>query len=242
MSDITEQLLERIRKLLRLAQNNPNEHEAAVALSRAHKLCAQYNLSLTDMEDKPAKEDPYAEHAEDRTRARPWMRTICSSVASLYFCKFYTMRKPGGRGRQFYFVGRTTNVAIARMISEMVLNVIAQEAKRFSPVTSDRNSFRNGAAQRIRERCDALLAEAMRDETKSETGTALVLASVYARERQGVAAYLQQRGVQLIARNTRSRSASNHAFGAGRSAGDRVNLRPSVAASPPRAAITRSRP
>jgi hypothetical protein len=45
-----EKLIERIRKLLALADNNPSESEAAAALERASAIMAEHNLTMAHVD------------------------------------------------------------------------------------------------------------------------------------------------------------------------------------------------
>lgn len=47
-----EQLMEKVKKLLALAGNNPNENEAKAAMLKAQKLISEYNLDMNEMGDK----------------------------------------------------------------------------------------------------------------------------------------------------------------------------------------------
>ena len=49
-----ERVLEKVKKLLALAGNNPSEAEAQAAALRAQELIARYNLSITDDDGKYA--------------------------------------------------------------------------------------------------------------------------------------------------------------------------------------------
>lgn len=49
-SEKLEKMLDRVRKLLALAGNNPSEEEAISASLKAQELIAKYNLDLTDLE------------------------------------------------------------------------------------------------------------------------------------------------------------------------------------------------
>lgn len=66
-----EQLVEKVKKLLALAGNNPNENEAQAAMLKAQKMIAEYNLEITDGEAKDEITTMAATHANNegyRTR------------------------------------------------------------------------------------------------------------------------------------------------------------------------------
>ena len=49
--EIMEKIIDKINKLLKLAES-PNIEEASSAIKKAHKLLAEYNLSLEDIHEK----------------------------------------------------------------------------------------------------------------------------------------------------------------------------------------------
>ena len=51
-----DRLMKLIRKLLELAKNNNNAHEAGLALSRAQKLMQKYGISELDAESSSVQE------------------------------------------------------------------------------------------------------------------------------------------------------------------------------------------
>ena len=57
MKDERAEILEKIRKLLALAGNNPDEHEATLASERAQEMLLKYNLSLFEVENASKPED-----------------------------------------------------------------------------------------------------------------------------------------------------------------------------------------
>lgn len=241
-SEASDKIIKRIQQLLALANNNPNEHEAAVAMKRAHRLLAEYNLSLADLTEAERKaQDPYT-----RDQFRPatisdkiYARRISGSIARLYFCKMFTETIRQG-ARNHVFVGRTSNVAIAMMVAENVLGWLHAQAKMESMRVEDfeRSSyvtnFMHGASGRIYERCEALIKEAEEGKTEKEGDgpkTNLpALRNTYLAETNNALAFIKQSGVTLSPNRGSAQGGryTNSGYGEGKAAGDRVNLRPGV--------------
>lgn len=59
LSEQREKMIQRLRKMLALAENNPNENEAAMAAERAHKLMLEHNLKFGDISERPVGFDGY---------------------------------------------------------------------------------------------------------------------------------------------------------------------------------------
>lgn len=231
----TEKIIDRIKKLLAMAEHaGSNEHEATIAMERAYKLMAKHNIDRSEVNDNDEVEEVNG-NSFTRKRGGPWARGVCHGIAALYFCEYYYR---GGKQRTdtHSFVGTEGNVAIAQMVSNYVMDMIDGEAKRtavstpFETKTQYLNSFRNMASQRIKTRCFEMVAEAKAGEMKDETGTTNLpaLLSVYEQHQTQAQEWMKENVAGLRTKAMRSRSTSSAGASAGLSAGNRVNLRPSI--------------
>lgn len=96
MSNLAEKkkkIIDKIRKLLRLAHSS-NEHEAAAAAAKAQELLSEYNLSLDSMITEECASEMIASRAYKKTRRRletwamPWllafpMRLTANTIMTL---------------------------------------------------------------------------------------------------------------------------------------------------------------
>ena len=231
---IMKRIIERAQKLIALANNNPNESEAAIAMERAYKLLAKHNLSLGEIGDKA---EDCGQDSSQINFGGPWARTISNHVAKLYFCDmFYT--KMSGRQEKHTFVGLEHNVALAQQIAMTVLTIIHKDGKKqANGSTPFLNSFRNAASSRIAQRCLQLITEAKKGELQNddgesiETGTGMVLASVYDNEQKRIDNYNSEKNPNLKNVRFRSRSSNESGRAAGTAAGNSVGLRPEVSSN-----------
>ena len=229
MSNLSK-ITDRIQKLIAMANNNPNESEASVAMERAYKLLAKHNLSMSSIEDKGAEAE-CGENFNTVTNGGPWARAISAGIAELYFCSFF-YSKLQGRKEFHNFVGLEHNVALAQQIANTVLSIIHKEAKKASNgSTPFLNSFRNAASYRIHARCKELIKEAKAGELQEDgesVGTGMMLASVYETEQNRIEAYNKRMNPSLKTKTSRARSTNSSGSAAGSAAGNRVGLRPSI--------------
>lgn len=109
-------ILRIIRKLLALSSNNPNEHEAASALSRANELLVKHNLSMTDLGEDAGIV------IEDRLAFKSRLRYpifLAVEIAKYNFCNLLLISK---RGSGYYvFVGRKDNIEATKVMYQWVL-------------------------------------------------------------------------------------------------------------------------
>lgn len=228
MNEEIKKILERVKKLIALASNNDNAHEAESALTMAHKLIAKYNLDASLL--KGDEQEAHAKNTQRMKSSGPWARTICQGLAKLYFCKYYYISY-GKRIDDHVFVGKTSNVEMAQMIADYVIGVIHNgsiTAQRIGGIPA-RNSFRNAAGNRIYSRCVALVREAEAGQAVDAEGKNLpVLASLYKQAQQENDEWLAGTGIALTTGNDRQKISDLGAAMAGRAAGDAVPIRPTV--------------
>jgi hypothetical protein len=223
----TQRALLRVRKMLALANDAAaSEGERDNALRMAHATLAKYNLSVTDAKQATGP----GERRKDvwQSRSRPWIITCTHAVAELFFCEYFIIRR--GNNVSHYFIGREANTVTAMEIAAYVTTSILKEARRASAGDETFiSSFCKGAAHRVYYRCQELRREAEEESRRAaqpkSTGTALVLASVYAQERDANLALMEQLGIRLRkGGKSRERGSQGDAYRAGHEYGGRVSL------------------
>ena len=173
-----EKILDRVRKLLSLAEHSGSEAEAALAASRAAKLMEEYQLSeaLVRLEDASAKPEAILRDARlepdaplaGRKRVA-WKETISGAVAKdLGVHEFYrysahwngnTMRRCAdvrGLGRETAIqTWQYTCQYLWRQVDELADKAWSNEGddeSSMGTVRAWKNAFRSGCAQRLAER------------------------------------------------------------------------------------------
>lgn len=241
-------ILGRIRKLLALAKSG-NEHEAASAAARAAELMAEHGLSeaetrLTDANKtaEPIVRSTVEASAADR-KAVAWKGSLAQGLAAAHGCKMWWS------GAQVVLLGRTSSVQAANYTLSWLVREVERLADQaweqqhgsggdiWAPSARTwKGSFRLGAAGRISER----LREAARERpelrvvadhrhdrprtprlNQEAPGTALVL---LARDAEEVCDEYDKVARGFRGAKSFSGARSSDGYGAGRRAGDRVNL------------------
>lgn len=191
-----ERLLDRIRKLLRLA-TSPNEAEAMAALSKAHELLAEHNLTLSDVTDE-TDADEYT-GAGLITDNEGWRGVIGASLAPLYF-SVHVIDDNSLEGKiRHYFLGRKENAMVARMMFTYLLDAVeyryeqaVEESPDFVAWTPEyRESFCMGAALKLALRLTDKLKEARSGTLPIERGSNLP--AIYATEMDKIEEMLKGR-------------------------------------------------
>lgn len=205
-------LIDRIKKLLALSANNPNPHEAQVALKRAQKLLAENDMSmtsLTDVEDESIGES----HGKNVQR---WTRTVYSAITNLYQCEYIIDPNPPAR---HIVIGTLANRTTAILIINYVLKSIRIESKGKSA------SFRNGAALGVYQSCKKILEEEKKNKDIIIPGTGLVAADIRLVRSSANDRYINdEHGDVCTSRRSRSfYSQAGHDFGSSLSVNPQIN-------------------
>ena len=234
-----DKVIDRIRKILALAGNNPNEAEAAAAAAKAQAMLAEYNLELADVTHVHDHESDMVLDNELQTDSRPWRRQLGTMIAKMYFCGYYYTfikkladKKCGYvRYDRHSFMGERHNVVVAKLMFQYLQDTIERLAREgagaYPPNErgSFMNSFRHACANRLCWRIHERIEAAKRGEIKTESGTTLpALLNLY--EQAGKALEKFKEDNDLRVRSTKSRGQSNHTGGviAGDLAGRTISL------------------
>lgn len=218
-----ERALDRIRKLLALA-GSPNQHEAEMAMKKAHELMLRHNI-----EQAQAREERLYEvrHLGDPNRRGTRVEAeVAGLLAESFFVK--VIRVPvylplaGKRGQVYEIAGTHANVEMAAHVYAFLLATaerLWRENRRDARVRSgrDRMAYQSGVINGFREKLVA--------ERKELRGTGLVWVGD-----RSLDAYYHARHPRIEHRSRRVRVNSAHA--AGREAGRSVVLHRPVTTGP----------
>lgn len=125
MQEISEKIIEKVKKLLSLSDSS-NEHEAKSAMLMAQRLMAKHNLELKDVviED----EVDVCEIKAGSYGRRTWRRLLANVISSNFRCSHFYNNK-GRSGFIVVFVGLLEDVEIAKKIYEFAIETIEVNQK-----------------------------------------------------------------------------------------------------------------
>src|ERR1700729_259940 len=84
-------VIDKIKKLLALADGNQNEHEREVAMQFAMDLLAKHNLTLSEIHHTAAKIE--VEEVAGDFRMERWIHLILQATCELYYTDFFTSER-----------------------------------------------------------------------------------------------------------------------------------------------------
>lgn len=197
-----DSVLEQIKKLMNLADNNPSEAEAASASAKAQELMDKWNLSTAEVERAGGK-DGKREDAKVRGGFYKWQREMWRAVAELHFCMYWTQdarmqsvyskQEKKVNQKRHRLVGRVVNTTATQHMATYLEEVVEREVVRAISGMQEWNntlrfsnwatSFRKGMSDRLVERLEerrrVKLAEARSVDTSgASTSRALTLVDV----------------------------------------------------------------
>lgn len=163
---------EKIEKLLRMADGNANENEAATALRLAQKLADLHNLDIGQIGKTGSRKD-----ADLSKGLYKYQRTLYEQLGELNHCKVWiTKGLTKGSKYKTRLLGSKVNVAIVCRLAdylEDVTNRMARERYTHQQYFSkDAHLFREGMidrmVERVKERREAEEAERRREKREQE--------------------------------------------------------------------------
>jgi hypothetical protein len=183
-----DKIADRIQKLLKLAESD-NEHESALAASRAADLLAKHNLTLAEIAARNPEAAPEAiemEYLIQSRRISNWKVRLAGGVARACDCRILI-----AAGRGINILGTVGDIAAARVLFAYLCEASDRCVKREKDLSIDYlrasqygdgnkyvRSFRLGLAERLSVRVQADAAARKETvEADASAGTALVLSS-----------------------------------------------------------------
>jgi len=110
-------IIEKIKKCLRLSQNNPSSEEAASAAMMAQRLMAKHHVEIAEIDDENVGDEAIVKEFVDIGTGMHWKIRLSGVVAENFRCKHYIV----GRFRIAFF-GQQTDARIAREVFQFLFD------------------------------------------------------------------------------------------------------------------------
>lgn len=171
-----EKILNKIKNLLDLANNNPNENEAIAAALKAQELMAKYNIELDQLDDKKETREIVKEvyHQSSKHEMKKWKIGLAAIIAQNFRCKTYLL---GGKDVVFYGFKEDAKIAlevftylyeIGNKFAVRYYNKCKKEGKETRGVMNTYLvGFRDGVAEVLEKQCTALMIVTPKEVTES---------------------------------------------------------------------------
>lgn len=147
--------IEKIKKMLALANGTNFEGEAEQALAMANKLMSEEGLTMeeiakTSIEDELGElGSEYLNNGEEKAY-QPWRRTLLNALCRMFDCSFVNNKKAGTTKFTIDLIGRESNRVTVQLMYNWIADRTLKEAReKFGKMTAKRNSYCNGVANAI---------------------------------------------------------------------------------------------
>jgi hypothetical protein len=135
-----EKILDKIKKILSLANGAGTREEATAAFAHAARLMAEHHVAEGDLatSDEP---DPIDSVKATRTTYKPWSRIIFRAVAKAFRCRAWAGAVDNYNRTDFNFFGEKTDVECAKFVFGQALQAaqdLAREAAGGDPKVTRR--------------------------------------------------------------------------------------------------------
>jgi len=164
-----EKILDKVRKLLRLARDKgASEAEAATALAMAQKLMLEHNIK--DVEEEREIHAIFGTWFKTGRSIQKWEEFTASAIAKLFNCRAVVIRKSG----MIRFAGKPENVEVCEItyfwVIEQIEKIYKEGLSEYRGMESMsqqtraefRTSFKHGCAARVAHRVNEMIANARR--------------------------------------------------------------------------------
>lgn len=170
MSD-NDKVIDKIRKLLAMAEDTSSPNEAMIAARKARKLMDKHQLSKEDIQESELSQFLETK-ADSVTRQRKtWMLYLASAVGQLNDCTSVVTSRPEV---EYRFQGFTSDAVVAKLTMDYLVQECERQVNLSDAVgASERNFFRLGFATEINTRIMEIKREREKDMV-TETGTELI--------------------------------------------------------------------
>lgn len=162
-----EKIMNKIKNLLDLANNNPNENEAIAAALKAQELMAKYNIELDQIDDKdPVNREISKEvyWSTGKHEMKKWKYGLAKIVSDNFRCKYYCLDK---NNIVFYGYKEDAKIAlqvftylytVGNKLAVKYYNKIKKEGKDTRGVMNTYLvGFRDGVKSVLEKQCTALM-------------------------------------------------------------------------------------
>lgn len=230
---IDDKLIERMRKLLALATNNDNEHQATAAMAKLQEMLEAHNLDMAIL----GKSGKGAQRSDTKKTGGlyGWQRKLWKEVAELNFCYYFSIKGLAkGSVYEHRLVGSHANVVSTELMATYLQQTVERIAQQWAKDTGYKSVFvreaiayREGMADRIAARLSdrryKIKEEARREqEARKEaerakmptTGTELTILDVISTEADFNNDYLNGYEMGTTARNRKDWEARSAASAA----------------------------
>ena len=159
-----KEVIEKVKKILALAENNPNENEALAAALKAQKMMAKFHIQEEDLRDEVTESTIDSIVAKHNGKTAKWRLSLALVIAANFRCRVYIHN-----GKDVCFMGYKEDAMICKevflsmySIGEKLSNKLKRETRKSKgTATGVKNTFCcgfvDGIKSELEKQCTALV-------------------------------------------------------------------------------------
>ncbi len=216
-----ESLLDTIRRLLALAEKNPNEHEAQAAAAKAAELMRRHQIERSQVET--AASDWVMETVEQFRRV-PMVANVVMNLLGRHFLveAFYCIRDRPETGRtKMQLFGKREHVAVAAYTYHVLLRIFRELLSRCG---IDRDIYLLGLS-------DGFEKAILRNRSNENVQEQRRQTAIIAQHREDLLTELRKHGIEMRRAQQRVIYGNREAYEAGQRDGEEITVATPLAAS-----------
>ena len=141
-----DKIIDKIRKVLTLAENNPSEQEAQSALLLAQRLMVESGIAMADLKTaNSVGEDIITGYAHDLTKCPWWYYELARVLADNFRCKFFVTTSGKGYS-QVTFLGLRSDVETTKTLFSFAVLTLKYQTQRLRSKYRKEGKPTNGIA------------------------------------------------------------------------------------------------
>lgn len=234
---VDPKILDRLKKLLNLAERGGTEEEAASAAEMAANIALKYGIDLATVQgSSPAGPGIKQGYIVTEPKYQVWINNLVMACCALNACQGYWVTSPGNKSVAWVATGSEASVmTVIHTVNYLIAatkrlnrSYVKSRALDKSGRKDFRDSFRLAASQRLAWRMTKRLEELRTQDGKAQEATgqnALVVANYFDQQMSEIEKFFQERGLNIVYKPAASkRVASPDGYRAGLEAGESISL------------------
>lgn len=139
-----EKMIEKIKKLISLSENNSNEAEAQSALLKAQELLLQYKIEMKEIKD--TKKVKIIEAVTNCSANTSWARALGGIISDNFRCMFF-FRGTSKRDYKLVFMGEEDDAMVAQSMYDYAFTWVNKNSSKYATNMRNKHGIVKGIKQ-----------------------------------------------------------------------------------------------
>jgi len=167
-----QKIIDKVQKLLNMANDASSPNEAMIAAKKARSLMDKHQLSIEDIESSIGVQFKQTECTLNKTIREKWVMQLCASVGKLNDCVACVIFD--GEKVLYMFQGFKADAIVSKLTMDYLMAICNNTAKNSNlKGRSEHNMFKRGFSDSIKNKCISIIEERKKSMV-TETGTNLI--------------------------------------------------------------------